>query len=65
MKCIGFGEFEYKCSNKAGTKWGPYWCEDCNKLRLDHIDKGFNALSIHFEQLKDFADGKIKAVDLP
>ncbi len=39
MKCIGFGEYEGKCENKAGTKWSPYWCERCNKLRIEHIDK--------------------------
>jgi len=38
-KCIGFGEFERKCENIAGTKGSPHWCERCNKLRLEHIDK--------------------------
>jgi hypothetical protein len=41
MKCIGFGKYEGKCNNKAGTKWSPYWCKRCNKLRLAHIDKRF------------------------
>lgn len=38
-KCIGYGEYQGKCNNPAGTKWSPYWCERCNKLRLDHITK--------------------------
>ncbi len=42
--CIGYGEFEGKCNNIAGTKWSPHWCEKCNKLRLDHIDKSMNKL---------------------
>jgi hypothetical protein len=43
-KCIGFGEFEGKCTNKAGTKWSPYWCERCNELRLKHIDKSLKEM---------------------
>ena len=39
MKCVGFGEKEGKCNNKAGTKWSPYWCEECNQKRLEHIEK--------------------------
>ena len=52
MECIGFGEYEGKCTNKAGTKWGPYWCESCNKLRLDHIDKRLQGITNHLEQIK-------------
>jgi len=49
MDCIGFGEFTGKCTNKAGTKWSPYWCEQCNKLRLEHIDNGFKTLTKDLE----------------
>ncbi len=44
MQCIGFGKYEKICTNTAGTKWSPYWCERCNKLRLEHIDKQFQEL---------------------
>lgn len=44
MNCIGFGEFAGKCTNKAGTKWSPYWCERCNNLRLEHIEKRFGEI---------------------
>ena len=50
MKCIGFGEYKGKCTNKAGTKWGPYWCERCNKLRLDHIDNSLKGLIVNLER---------------
>lgn len=43
-KCLGFGEYEGKCTNVAGTKWSPHWCERCNKLRFGHIDKRMDAL---------------------
>ena len=51
MKCIGFGEFEGNCTNKAGTKWSPYWCERCNKLRLDHIDSNLSSIAKAFDDL--------------
>jgi hypothetical protein len=50
MNCIGFGEFEGKCTNKAGTKWSPYWCERCNALRLDHIEESLRR--IHAEAIQ-------------
>ena len=49
--CIGYGEFTGKCTNPAGTKWSPHWCERCNKLRLDKITKSF-------EELKESNDRK-------
>ena len=50
MKCIGFGEFQGKCLNVAGTKWSPYWCERCNKLRFDHIDNWFKEITKRFDE---------------
>ena len=55
MTCIGFGEFKGKCLNKAGTKWSPYWCARCNKLRFDHIDSRFKGITERFDEL---ANGK-------
>jgi hypothetical protein len=49
-KCIGYGEFEGKCNNIAGTKWSPHWCERCNKLRLDHIDKQLATMRGYFSK---------------
>lgn len=51
-KCIGFGEFEGKCENIAGTKWSPHWCDRCNKLRLAHIDAGFKKCIERFVEVK-------------
>ena len=50
MICIGFGEYEGKCTNEAGTKWGPYWCERCNKLRLDHIGKSLKGIIVDLKR---------------
>ena len=49
-KCIGYGEFEGKCNNIAGTKCSPHWCERCNKLRLDHIDKQLATMRGYFSK---------------
>ena len=50
-ECIGFGVFENKCPNEAGTRWSPHWCERCNKLRLDHIGKRFKELEKVFGEV--------------
>ena len=52
MKCIGFGEFEGKCDNVAGTKWSPHWCERCNKLRFDQIDNRFKEITRRFDEIE-------------
>ena len=44
MKCIGFGSFEGKCDNEAGTVRTPYWCQRCDDLRVKHISKRFDQL---------------------
>jgi hypothetical protein len=52
MKCMGYGEIEGKCDNKAvKTKMnGGFWCADCNKSRLATIDKQFAAMMERFEE---------------
>lgn len=50
MKCIGYGEHEGKCSNKAGTKWSKYWCERCNHIRLDTISAQMQAIGDNWPQ---------------
>ena len=42
--CRGFGEFEGKCHNI--TVDNPVWCPRCDKLRIDHITKQFEAMTI-------------------
>ena len=46
MKCIGFGEFEGKCTNEAGNEYSQksLWCSRCNKLRIEHISKQFEEI---------------------
>lgn len=43
-KCLGFGEFERKCENEAGSAWGPYWCQRCDELRMNHISARFDEI---------------------
>ena len=43
--CIGYGVYSGKCTDSAGTKWSPYWCERCNQLRLDNITKNLQRMS--------------------
>lgn len=45
--CLGFGDTEGKCQNVAGC--GEYWCEKCNKLRFDHLNRQFANLKQGFE----------------
>jgi hypothetical protein len=28
---------EADCDEAAGTDWGPYWCPECDRRRLDRI----------------------------
>ncbi|MDA8346958.1 MAG: hypothetical protein M0Z66_16060 [Thermaerobacter sp.] len=37
-KCIGFGAFSGKCEHAADGR-NPYWCERCNTLRIEHINR--------------------------
>lgn len=40
-RCIGWKETEGKCENQAGTRWTPYWCEECDSRRRAHVMKQF------------------------
>lgn len=42
--CIGYGEYEGKCQEAAGTPWSPYWCDRCNRLRMDKISAALDRL---------------------
>jgi hypothetical protein len=50
MICLGFKGTEGKCKKEAGTKWSPYWCAECNQVRLDHLDKQMEALHEFFDE---------------
>jgi hypothetical protein len=43
--CVGYKETKGKCENKAGTAWSPYWCEQCNRVRLDTISEQLEEIS--------------------
>lgn len=45
MKCIGFGPYEGKCDNEAGTVRTPYWCQRCDDMRIEHIDRQFERIA--------------------
>lgn len=47
-KCIGFGEYEGKCDNEAGTKWTPHWCLRCDELRRAHITRQLEDIGKRF-----------------
>jgi len=48
-KCIGFGEKEGKCSNKVNKKINPYWCPECDKKRIEFINKSLQEISNSFK----------------
>jgi hypothetical protein len=29
------------CGRPAGTAWGPYWCFECNVIRINRINHSF------------------------
>ena len=33
-----------ECGRPAGTLWGPYWCPDCDVIRLDRISSQMESL---------------------
>lgn len=52
--CLGFGVFERRCPNKGGhpkTKHlpaNPVWCERCDILRMEHLNRQFAKLKEGF-----------------
>lgn len=45
QKCLGFGEYEGCCENESGCAHSSYWCERCNKLRIDEIERKLEQMS--------------------
>lgn len=50
MKCIGYGNYENKCTNNAGSSHSDYWCQRCDDIRRKTIRK----------QLENIRDSFIK-----
>ncbi len=50
MKCIGYGIYEGKCKNKAGTPWTPCWCKRCDEIRKETITKKMEDIIKGFEK---------------
>lgn len=36
-QCIGFGGVSLRCTNEVGKN--PYWCDNCDKLRMASISQ--------------------------
>jgi hypothetical protein len=50
--CIGYGEFEGKCENAAGTPWTPLWCLRCDKIRRATIGNQLEGILDSLDQEK-------------
>lgn len=50
MKCIGYGQYEGKCENKAGTIHSDYWCQRCDDIRLKKITENMENILIEMEE---------------
>jgi len=51
MKCIGYKETEGKCKKSiTNPEHGKYWCDECNKIRLETITKQFETIKNSFPQ---------------
>lgn len=54
MKCIGYGIYEGKCPNEAGTQWALFWCKRCYvELRKETITK-------HMEEISESFNPRVK-----
>jgi hypothetical protein len=49
-RCIGYGEYERKCQNTAGTRWSDLWCLRCDKLRLKTITRQMEGIVAHMQR---------------
>lgn len=46
QSCIGYNDTEGKCGKPVvPPSRGAYWCPDCDKVRMDCIDKQFNDIA--------------------
>lgn len=44
QQCIGYGEFERRCQNRAGTPYTAIWCRRCDGARLAAITRQLEAV---------------------
>lgn len=42
-----------ECGAPAGTPWGPYWCPDCDVVRLDRVSAGLAEIAASFKEATD------------
>lgn len=45
--------YERGCEQPAGTLWGPYWCPDCDVVRLDRITASLLSIAASFGEARD------------
>jgi len=49
MKCIGFGEYERKCTNEAGSSHSKLWCQRCDDLRRISLTRDLEEIAASFK----------------
>ena len=50
MKCIGYGIYDRKCTNEAGTPWTKYWCKRCDDIRRETVGKQMREIRDSFNK---------------
>lgn len=53
MRCIGYGKYENKCENDAGSTHSYHWCQRCDNIRRKTITKQLENIQ------KDFRNKEI------
>ena len=46
--CIGYGEFERRCQNPAGSRHSDLWCQRCDDLRMASLNRDFAKIRTAF-----------------
>lgn len=57
--CIGYGEFDGKCDRAAGSSHSKLWCQRCDDLRLETLDRQFAEIGAYAQ--RRFEEGKMDA----
>jgi hypothetical protein len=57
--CIGYGEFEGRCDRTAGSSHSKLWCQRCDDLRLETLDRQFAEIGAYAQ--RRFEEGKMDA----
>lgn len=45
------------CRESAGTLWGPYWCPDHDRMRLDRVSKDLDEVASVFHSSNSSGTG--------